>query len=76
MYDLSAKWRAMLKRKQKRTEVYQLAHQRCQAWLQTEDGGSRLEEVQEAIQACITDTADADSMEVGICSLKKEISKQ
>lgn len=64
MYDLSAKWRAMVRRKEKRTEVYQQALLRCESWMEGEGESSRLYELAEAIRSCISSTVDASNMEV------------
>ena len=66
VYDLSAKWRAIIRRIQKRTEIYQQALSRCNFWIEEQQGQAtaRLEELSEAIQSCIAESADAKSMEV------------
>lgn len=65
VYDLSAKWRALVRRKEKRTEVYQQALTRCESWMTAEDSaGLKLQELHEAIDSCISQTAEAESMEV------------
>ncbi len=68
MDDLSARWRALQRRKEKRTEAFQQALVRCQSWLEGEEGSQKLQDLQAAIQDCIAQTADAETMEVGILS--------
>ena len=67
VHDLSAKWRAMVKRRERRMEAFRLAQARCEVLIQQQDAGepdSQLEELQQAIQSCIAEAAEADSMEV------------
>lgn len=58
VYDLSFKWRALARRKEKRTDVYKASLARYEK-LATEEG-----QVCASIQSCIDEAAEANSMEV------------
>ena len=53
-----------MRRKEKRTEAFQQALVRCHSWLEGVEASQKLEDLQAAIQDCIAETAEADSMEV------------
>jgi len=63
VYDLSSKWRALVRRKEKRMEVYRSSLARCETWMSGESD-SRLQVVCDSIQSCIDEIAEANSMEV------------
>ena len=67
VHDLSAKWRAMVKRRERRMEAFKLAQARCEVLVQQQDVGEpdpQLEELRQAIQSCVAEAAEANSMEV------------
>jgi hypothetical protein len=63
VYDLSSKWRAMVRRKEKRMEVYRSSLSRCESWM-TGESDARLQLLCDSIHSCIDETAEANSMEV------------
>ena len=55
----------MAKRKERRLEAFQQALARCETWMQEDvDAIDRLAEVEQGIQACISQVTEAESMEV------------
>ena len=62
VYDLSSKWRALVKRKKKRAEVYKASLDRWQPLASEED--PRVQQLCESIQSCIDEAVEANSMEV------------
>lgn len=70
--DLASKWRGLIKRKEKRLEVFKAALSRCEALLAEQDGDSDhlLGDMFSALQSCINDATEANSMEVLISALQ------
>ena len=62
VYDLSSKWRALVKRKKKRAEVYKASLDRWQPLASEDD--PRVQQLCDSIQSCIDEAVDANSMEV------------
>lgn len=66
VHDLAAKWRALVRRKEKRSGVFKAALGRCQALEEDREGSPdpQLTELAEAIQGCLNQLPEATSMEV------------
>ena len=67
VYDLSSKWRALVKRKEKRLEAYRIAAARLDTLAsENPDFEADISSVKASVQSCVEAATEAQTMDVSI----------